>query len=200
VLLDGLLALGVPPDARLQVAADHLVHLVKDNGWRCSSAPELSRFRGPGKAADPCPIANVYALKALANIASVSQDRDLPELYTSPAVRTGVEMLLQHWEQRLEKKYFLFGVGSDFQKLKYPFIWYDILHVVDVLSRFPITRQDERFVEMMETILTQADEIGRYTASSVYMAWKGWSFADKKNPSPWLTFLVMRIEKRVLLS
>ena len=27
----------------------------------------------------------------------------------------------------------------------------------------------------------------------MYRAWKGWSFADKKHPSPWLTFLVLRV-------
>ena len=50
---------------------------------------------------------------------------------------------------------------------------------------------------MLDAITAQAGEEGRYTASSMYRAWKGWSFADKKNPSPWLTFLVMRILKRV---
>jgi len=50
---------------------------------------------------------------------------------------------------------------------------------------------------MVETITAQADEDGRYTAGSMYRAWKGWSFADKKHPSPWLTFLVLRIQKRV---
>ena len=82
--------------------------------------------------------------------------------------------------------------------MKYPFIWYDILHVADVLNRFSIARQDERFGEMLEIILAQADESGRYTAGSVYMAWKGWSFADKKNPLPWLTCRVLRIKKRML--
>jgi hypothetical protein len=31
----------------------------------------------------------------------------------------------------------------------------------------------------------------------MYRAWKGWSFADKKRPSPWLTFLVLRIQHRL---
>jgi len=31
----------------------------------------------------------------------------------------------------------------------------------------------------------------------MYTSWKGWSFADKKHPSAWLTFLVLRILKRV---
>jgi len=31
----------------------------------------------------------------------------------------------------------------------------------------------------------------------VYRAWKGWSFANKKDPSPWLTFLVLRVLRRM---
>jgi hypothetical protein len=50
---------------------------------------------------------------------------------------------------------------------------------------------------MVETITSQADGDGRYTASSAYQAWKGWPFADKKSPSPWLTFLVLRILRRI---
>jgi hypothetical protein len=38
--------------------------------------------------------------------------------------------------------------------------------------------------------------LGRFTATSMYHSWKGWSFADKKNPSPWLTFLAQRIDAR----
>jgi hypothetical protein len=106
-------------------------------------------------------------------------------------------MLLWHWEHQGERKLFMFGIGTDFRKLKYPFVWYNILHVVDVLSRFPFIHTDERFQEMVQVITNQADDTGRYTANSMYMAWKGWSFADKKTPSPWLTFLVLRIQKRI---
>jgi hypothetical protein len=105
-------------------------------------------------------------------------------------------MLLWHWEHRTERKIYLFGIGTDFRKLKYPFVWYDILHVVDVLSRFPFVHGDSRFRGIVETITAQADENGRYTAGSMYRAWKGWSFADKRNPSPWLTFLMLRVQRR----
>jgi hypothetical protein len=105
-------------------------------------------------------------------------------------------MLLDHWEHQGERRMFLFGIGTDFRKLKYPFVWYDILHVTDVLSRFPFVDTDSRFREMEDAITAQARD-GRYTATSMYRAWKGWSFADKKQPSPWLTFLVERILKRV---
>jgi hypothetical protein len=106
-------------------------------------------------------------------------------------------MLLWHWEHQNERKMFLFGIGTDFRKLKYPFVWYDVLHVVDVLSRYPFVHAAPRFREMVATITMQADDVGRYTATSMYRAWKGWSFADKKTPSPWLTFLVCRAIKRL---
>ena len=186
-LLYVLLAFGLGDDGRVQKAVDHLVGLIDGNGWRCRVAPELGKFRGPGRKDDPCPIANVYALKALAHV---------PGLLDSPAAYAGAEMLLGHWGHQAERKMYLFGIGSDFRKLKYPFVWYDILHVTDVLSRFPFAHADARFREMVDVITGQADEAGRYTATSMYKAWKGWSFADKKNPSPWLTFLALRVLHR----
>ena len=186
-LLYALLAMGLGQDPRVQRAVSHLVGLVDENGWRCAASPDVGKFRGPGKRSDPCPIANVYALKALSQV---------PELLDHPAAHTGAEMLLAHWQERGGKKYFLFGIGTDFRRLKYPFVWYDILHVVDVLSRFPFVHGDARFREMLDTITTQADEDGRYAATSMYLPWKGWSFADKKQPSPWLTFLVLRAARR----
>jgi hypothetical protein len=187
-LLYALLAMGLDDDPRVKRAVEHLVGLVDENGWRCVAASEVGKFRGPGRKADPCPIVNVYALKALAQV---------PDLLDSPATRTGAEMLLWHWEHQSERKIYMFGIGTDFRKLKYPFVWYDILHVVDVLSRFSFVHTDPRFQEMVKTITAQADEAGRYTANSMYRAWKGWSFADKKTPSPWLTFLVLRAQRQI---
>jgi hypothetical protein len=187
-LLYALLAMGLGDDPRVRQAAEHLTGLVDENGWRCVAAPELGRFRGPGRKDDPCPIANVVALKALAR---------MPGLLDSPATRTGAEMLLWHWDHQQERKIYLFGIGTDFHKLKYPFVWYDILHVVDVLGQFPFARTDPRFREMVDTLEAQADGRGRFTARSMYRAWKEWSFADKKHPSPWLTFLCHRVLRRV---
>ena len=187
-LLYALLAFGLGEEPRVQRATDHLVGLDEENGWRCRAAPELGDFKGPGRREDPCPIANVYALKALSQV---------PDLVDSAATRTGAEMLLWHWGPECERKIFLFGLGTFFRRLKYPFVWYDILHVVDVLSHFPFVYDDPRFHEMVDTIMEQADAEGRYTAASMYRAWKGWSFANKKTSSPWLTFLVLRIQRRM---
>jgi hypothetical protein len=187
-LLYALLALGLGSDLRVPRAADHLAGLVEENGWRCRASPDLGKFKGPGRRSDPCPIANVYALKALSLV---------PAWIDSPATRAGTEMLLRHWAHEEDRKLFLFGAGTDYRKLKYPFVWYDILHVADVLSRYPFVHADPRMGGMVQAITWQANGKGRYTAGSMYRAWKGWSFADKKQPSPWLTFLLLRILKRM---
>jgi hypothetical protein len=187
-LLYSLLTMGLDSDPQVRKAVNHLIDVVDDNGWPCVAAPELGKFKGPGRKSDPCPIVNVYALKALAQV---------PELADSPAIHTGAEMLLRHWECQQDRKLFLFGIGTDYRKLKYPFVWYNVLHVVEVLSYFSFVYMDKRFQEMVKVITDQTNEAGRYTANSMYMSWKGWSFADKKKPSPWLTFLVLRILKRI---
>ncbi|MDX1615814.1 MAG: hypothetical protein R3300_15985, partial [Candidatus Promineifilaceae bacterium] len=183
-----LVALGLADEPAVQRAADHLTDLVNHNGWPCVAAPGLGHFRGPGRRGDPCPLATLQALKALALI---------PARRTGAAARKGVAMLLWHWEHQAECKFYLFGIGSDFRKLKYPFVWYDLLHVVDVLSHFPFVHGDRRFQEMLAAVMQQADDDGYYSAGSMYRDWQGWSFADKQAPSPWLTFLVLRIQARV---
>ena len=89
------------------------------------------------------------------------------------------------------------SVGTTFRRLKYPFIWYDILHVVDTLSRFSFTHLDPRLLEMWEINISKQDDQGLYTPESVWMAWKEWSFGQKREPSPWLTLLAERIQKRL---
>ena len=189
-LLYSLLAFGAADQVDLSSAVRYLSSLVSENGWHCIVSPDLGKFKGPGRRTDPCPIANVYALKAL-SMSDESEEDD---------ARIGTEMLLHHWQIRKEKKYFLFGMGTDFSKLKYPFVWYDVLHVADVLSRFPWVHADPRFIELVAVITDQANSDGYFTPNSMYMAWKGWSFADKKKPSPWITFLVWRIQKRMCVS
>jgi len=185
-------ALGLANHPAVQWAAEHLVGLARQpgpegeplGGWPCATG---AGFRGPGRKSDPCPVVNLHALRAL----------DALGWHDHPTAVLGAEMLLTHWERRAGRKMYLFGIGTDFRKLKYPFVWYDVLHVVDVLSRFPFLHADPRLREMVETITAQAGENGRYAATSMYRAWKGWSFADKKTPSPWLTFLVLRVQKRL---
>jgi hypothetical protein len=187
-LLYTLLAFWYGEEAAVRKAVASLSRRVADNGWRCAAAESLPSFGGPGRTDDPCPMATTYALKALSLI---------PEEHNREPVRRGVATLLAHWEHQRDYKLRMFGIGTDFRKLKYPYVWYDILHVAEVLSRFEAASVDPRLIDMVSAITAQADAHGRYTAGSMYRAWKEWSFADKRRPSPWLTFLVLRIERRL---
>ena len=84
-------------------------------------------------------------------------------------------------------------MGTDFRKLKVPFIWYDLLHVLEVLSHFTWVRKDPRYLEMLSLLQGKADSDGRFTLESVWLAWKDWEFGQKKIPSRWLTLLSIRV-------
>jgi len=185
-----LLAMGISiADDRVSRAVDHYLSLSNTGVYGCIAAPELGRFKGPGRRSDPCPMATLLALKVYSL---------LPSNQCQAQAECAAEMLLNFWQHRKEKKYFLFGMGSDFCKLKFPFIWFDIVHVMEVLSRFPFAASDPRFKEMLSLLQSQARTDGTYQAQSAYQAWKYWSFSDKKKPSPWLTFILYRIFNRVM--
>ena len=184
VTLNSLLKMGLHNHEGVQNAIQHLASLVCEKGVLCTGANP--KFRGPGRKDDPCPYATLLTTKALTHI---------PE-FKSEALK-GAEMLLSHWEHQKERKLYLFGIGTDFKKLKYPFVWYDILHVADVLSRIDAVRNDERLRELIDTIISKQDVNGRFTPESVWMAFKNWDFGQKKTPSFWMTFLVARIVKRI---
>ena len=87
-------------------------------------------------------------------------------------------------------------MGTDFAKLKAPLIWYDILHVTDVLTQIPWVLEDKRLLEMIEIVKNKAGQDGRFTAESIWMDWKSWDFGQKKDPSRWLTLIAQRMLKR----
>jgi hypothetical protein len=91
----------------------------------------------------------------------------------------------------------MFFMGTDFRKLKVPLVWYDLIHVLDVLSRFDWLRNDARLREMLALLESKMDVHGRFTLESVWTAWKDWEFGQKKIPSRWLTLLACRIMLRM---
>lgn len=187
LLLGALFRLRLKDECNLMPGYQYLLGLGRDNGWPCAVSPRLAPFRGPGRKDDPCPYATLIMLKL---ITAANPDQDTPE------AQAGVKSLLDLWEHSRERHPYIFYMGTDFRKLKAPFIWYDILHVADVLSQFPSAIQDERYTDMLMTIRSKENPDGSYTPESVWQAWRGWDFAQKTAPSPWLTFLVYRIFKR----
>jgi hypothetical protein len=191
LVLYSLLRMGVSVDDRLQEAIDHLTGYGRENGWPCAISPEVGRTRGPGKKEDPCPYATLIALKAL---------DELPQWQESSEVKNGIDTMLTLWEQRKERRPFLFAMGTDFRKLKAPLIWYDILHVLDILTLSPQAIEDPRLKEMLDVILEKGDTQKRFTPESIWQAWSEWDFGQKQEPSTWITFLVHRILKRAGIS
>lgn len=174
-----MVKLGLGEEPRVKQSLSYLVSLLQDFGWPCAAASKLgSKFKGPGKRIHPCPYANLIMLRMLSA---------LPDWRNSNEARIGTGMMLDFWEKRKEIKYYLFGMGTDFRKLKAPFIWYDILHVTEVLTRFDFLGGDPRLKEMVEIIESRKDPEGLFKAESVYLSWKEWDFGQKREPSAWIT-------------
>jgi len=185
LLIYSLKKTGIPFN-QLRNGIEYLSNLTVEDGYPCAVSPELGRFNGPGKRGTPCPYANLLMAKMFSLF---------PEKHKETNVGKAVEFLLSHWKER--KKHYLFGIGTDFQKLKYPFVWYDILHFADILSHYNHIKNDLRFIDIIETIKKKADPEGLYKAESVWMAWKILDSGQKKEPSRWITYNVYRILKRV---
>ncbi len=178
---------GLLPEDELMPGVLHLVGLVRENGWPCAGSSELGNFRGPGRKGDPCPYVNLIMLQLLSLF---------PPLMDGPEARAGLECLLDLWDRSREEHPFMFYMGTDFRKLKAPLVWYDLLHLLDVLSRYDAVIPDPRFRSMLDTMNAKADSDGLFTPESVWTAWKGWEFAQKKAPSAWVTLLAYRINRR----
>ena len=188
LIVYALAKFGLGNKAEVKSAAKHLADLIRDNGWPCAVSKELGKFRGPGRKDDPCPFANLAMLKALS---------EMEEYRDSTACHVGTETILELWKESSTRHPYIFYMGTDFRKLKVPFVWYDIIHVLDVLSRFSWVREDERFLDMLNILKGKADQQGRFSLESIWTAWKGWEFGQKKEPSRWLTLLAWRIIERV---
>jgi len=216
-----LVKLGLGGDERVRRSIAYILSRIEECGSPCYADPTHNpKFRGPGRRGDPCPYAGLITLRLFSEI---------PELAESSGADRLVEMLLGHWAERnTGKKYYLFGIGTDFGKLKAPRIWYDILHYADVLSRFTQARYDERFQEVIEILLSKADGLGRFTPESVWLNWNpdgkiskpltkgqnfpegqpvgddptnwsGWELCQKREPSRWLTIAAWGIMGRAHL-
>lgn len=188
-ILYALIKFGLEEDESVQRALHFLILKVRNNGWGCTASKALGKdFHGPGNTSDPCPYSTLLMLKVLAQSKTWKY---------SNACHKGTDTLLDLWDNSYSKHPFLFKMGSDFRKLKSPMIWYDILHVSDVLSQFEWVRNDPRFLDLINVITTKANIDSQYTSESIWEAWKNWDFGQIENPSRWITFLVLRILKRI---
>jgi hypothetical protein len=117
-----------------------------------------------------------------------------------PEINVPLDFLLDspapwvRWQTRVTL--YGFGMGGEFAKLRYPFVWFDILHVLEAVSSFSWAWRDARFRSLLDLVLTRADAEGRFTAESVGLEWRDLCFGQKRQPSAWLTLVVHRILRR----
>lgn len=94
------------------------------------------------------------------------------------------------------KSLYYFGRSKKFWSLKYPFVWYNALYIAEILSRFDYLKEEVLLKEIIDWILESQDTDGRFKPTSMFMHYKKWDFANKKEASPWITYLCCKILKR----
>jgi len=153
-----------------------------DEGWFCF----LPFVNGQHKKIRiGCPMAGLMALEVFSLV---------PQLKESIYAHHAYEPLKFHLEYG--KSLYYFGRSKKFWTLKYPFVWYNALYLADVLSRFEFTKDEPLLKDLITWIEQMQTEEGKFKANSMYTNYRNWDFADKKQPSPWITFLCCRILKR----
>jgi hypothetical protein len=122
-----------------------------------------------------------------------------PKLQNSQIVKKGVDFLFECWKNRGKIRYAGHDsqVGTDWEKLKYPFTDYKILKFLDVLSQFEHAKKRLRESEMLNLLFSKRDDDGRFTPESIVKVWSDFDFGQKEKPSRWITLLALRIIKRI---
>ena len=164
----------------------NIASLMDENGWRCKNCGNIGKFRGPGKKDDECPLATLNVLKLL----TLTKSNE----YISEKEKA-IDTLLLLWKDRKKRRPYLFAMGTDFCKLKYPLIWYDILNVVNTLSHFSSAVNRKEFKDMMKVIENKIKQNG-YKPESVYKFWKEFDFGQKKFDSEYIRNTIESIRKR----
>lgn len=183
LLLLALIKAGVDYENHIKKGVDFLSSLYDNNGFPCVVSSELGKFRGPGRKDDCCPYATLIMLNLLLNV---------PESKHNDTINKLADNLLLLWENSIDNHPYMFYMGTDFRKLKAPSIWYDIVSVVNVLSKCKSVKNDKRYLEMLSIIRSKQGADGFFTPESVYQKLNGWDFGQKKNPSPYLTYLCLK--------
>lgn len=165
-------------------AINKILNLQDEGKWKCRSCENLGKFRGPGKKNDECPIATLNILKLLTLTAT-------KDFITEK--QTAIKILLNLWNERKIRKPYLFAMGTDFLKMKYPLIWYDILNLLSVLSKYPDETKTKEYREIF-AILKDNVSKNEFRPQSVYQFWKKYDFGQKKGNSEYIEKIYREIE------
>ncbi len=162
------------------------VQLIKEKwkdekGWFCHFFFVESQFK---KLQIGCPMAGLQALEVFAQV---------PELKESIYAKNAFAPIKYHYESG--KSLYYFGRSKKFWTLKYPFVWYNALYLAYVLSQFNFLKDEPIVKELINWINSMQDDEGKFKSTSVFQLYKKWDFGNKKEASPWLTYLCLKILK-----
>ena len=161
--------------------------------WTCIPDPVV-RWRGPGRKGDVCPQVTLEALRAFSR---------LPERHQPPQLLDAAATLLDVWRNRGQHLPYQFGHGSRFKAVKWPPLWYGAYATLDTLGRYPALWRDgsdadrRSLAELVACLLAyNVARDGTVTPRSVYRGFAGYSFGQKKAPSPTATALLAAVVRR----
>lgn len=186
VMTYALARFGYGEDPRLQRAYAHITSWQRlDGGWH----PNPLNLPGNARENEPsCPFGTVNVLHAVTAH---------PDLCDSEVSSRAARFLLDCWERRAEPyRPVGFGIGSNWDKMQYPFVQYQLLKTADTLSLIPSARKDTRFSEMLNRLEAKRGADGKWTAEGVNKPYCDFDFGQKKQPSAWITFLALRCLQR----
>lgn len=155
-------------------------------GWCCRPDPAIP-FRGPGRKGDVCPQVTLEALRVFGGLPAAQRPTSVVE-----AARTA----LRAWRMRGTEKPYMFGHGSAFKAGKWPRTWYDAAAILEAVAPFPEVwappgarpEDTQAVVELAACVVAFAfGADGRVTPRSCFKGFEGWSFGQKKVPSPFAT-------------
>ncbi|UYP43986.1 hypothetical protein NEF87_000271 [Candidatus Lokiarchaeum ossiferum] len=187
-----MLLFGYEQKSAVKSAISRINDLVEDTengiGWKC--LPGLkSQFRGPGRKNEVCPMLIIDVLRGYYKIPLAKRPANL--------IKCG-KTLLNCWNDRSTKKPYMFGHGRNFRSLKPPFFWYNVGTVLDATSYYPKLVNTLSFKQLLSVALLSFDSKGEITPKSIKTFFKGYSFGQKKNFSPWVTYYLSSICKRAV--
>ena len=135
-----LYRIGYVQDSRLKRTFQHLLEIRhSDGGWRCntvklSGSPETD------------------ASNTGTMLAALDAFRFSPFLNRDKRLDRAVLFLLDHWETRRPLSPCLYGIGTLFMKVEYPFFRYNVFFYVYVLSFYNAAKKNNSFQEALHTL------------------------------------------------
>ncbi len=198
-IVEVLLRFGRGDDPRVAravgaMAAD-LGDTTQGRAWPCVPDP-VTGFRGPGRKGDVCPQATLEALRALSYLPARRRPRGLLDV---------ARVALRAWRARTDEQPYMFGHGYRFKVVKWPTTWYDVHGVLDTLGRYPrlwhgaaADPADRRALAELVACLVayNVSADGTVTPGSCYRGFEGYSFGQKKRPSPFATARLCAVLRR----